>query len=284
MQKKWLTLLIVVATLVLGTAAVVAALKLRETQAPTAPASKPKAADELPPNPVEVTFSVSATAPSATITGPATGNVGQSLTYTGQASGQALSWVRLYWARTDADLTQSTSWTRIGTAQQNDFCNGTASCTATAAFTPASSGTYYVTVNASSTSGGSACSGNPSLSTKPIAGWSDCGANDLITLTVSAAAGTPTPSPSPSPSPTPGRASPTPSPSPTPSSGPGTSATPSPSPTPAARATASPKAKVQASPSPVAQETLPVAGINIPGVVAALGGIMLLLLGLALAL
>lgn len=281
MQRKWLTLLIVVATLVLGTLAVVVALKLREAQAPTAPTSKPRAADELPANPLEVSFSVSATAPSATITGPASGNVGQALTYTGQASGQALSWVRLYWAPTTADLTKSSSWTRIGTAQQNDFCNGAASCTATAAFTPAAAGTYYVQVSAASIGGGPACSGNPSLATTPIQNWTDCGASDLVTLTVSAAAGTPSPTPTPSLPPGPSL-SPSPSPSPTPSSTPA-GATKSPSPTPAGAA-ASPKAKAQASPSPVAQETLPVAGVNIPGVVAALGGIMILLLGLALAL
>ncbi len=104
-----------------------------------------------------------------------------------------------------------------------------------------------------------------------------------IEFNIAALPTTPTPSPSVSPTPSPSassKTSPTPTPSPSPSSAPGVT----PSPTPAAGAVASPQAKAQSSPSPAAKETLPVAGVNIPTGVGIMGGIMLLLLGLALAL
>jgi len=268
-------IIVVVITVILGAAAVVAALRFREAQTPTAPKSKPKAASEL----------------SAIVEGPTIAKTGDTLSYKATATGQKLSWVRIYWIENDKDLNDATKWgPAIGA---NDSCNGTTTCSVTAPLTPIGAGTNYIAVVAKDQNLGP-CSGNPLVdtitdkATSPVKGWIDCGPNDRISLSVSQSgdvlndspyelslavgtpAGTPTPTPSPSPSPTP---------TVTPKVTPGFGGITSPSPSP--KVSPSPKAK--ASPSPKAEE-LPVAGFNIPTGVGIMGGIMLLLLGLALAL
>lgn len=269
-------IIIVVITIILGAGAVVAALRLREAQAPTAPKSKPKAAAQI----------------SAMVEGPTIAKTGDTLSYKATATGQKLAWVRVYWIESDQDLNDATKWgPAIGA---NDNCGGTATCSVTAPLTPTSAGTNYIAVVANDQTVGH-CSGNPLVddrtdkATSPVKGWVDCGPNDRISLTVSqggdvltespfelgfsvlGAAATPTPTPSPSPSP-----------SPTPTPGAGGITTPSPKASPTPKASPSPKAKASPSPSPEAE--LPVAGVNIPTAVGIMGGIMLLLLGLALAL
>ena len=283
-------IIIIVITIILGAGAVVAALRLREAQAPTAPKSKPKAASEL----------------SAIVEGPTIAKTGDTLSYKGTATGQKLSWIRIYWIENDNDLGEATKW---GPAlASNDNCGGTATCSVTAPLTPTNAGTNYIAVTVSDQTLGQ-CSGNPLVdnitdkATSPVKGWIDCGANDRVSLTVSqsgdvltesplelafsvqAAAATPTPSPTPTPPA--GVASPTPTPpagvaSPTPTPGAGGVATPSPKASPTPKAPPTPKA--QASPSPSSEAELPVAGVNVPTAVGIMGGIMLLLLGLALAL
>lgn len=273
-------IIIIVITIILGAGAVVTALRLREAQAPTAPKSKPKAAAEL----------------SAIVEGPTIAKTGDVLSYKGTATGQKLAWVRIYWIENDKDLLDPSKWgPAIGS---NDNCNGTTTCTATASLTPTNAGTNYIAVVANDQTLGP-CSGNPLVdnitnkATSPVKGWIDCGPNDRISLTVSqsgdvltenplelgfsvqAAVATPTPSPTP----TPPAAGVTPS--PTPGFGGLTSPTLTPKASPTPKTSPSPKA--QASPSPKAAE-LPAAGVNVPTAVGVMGGIMLLLLGLALAL
>ncbi|MEK7558896.1 MAG: hypothetical protein AAB521_01155 [Patescibacteria group bacterium] len=114
--------------------------------------------------------------PSASITGPTTGKVGQTLTYTGTAnvsSGNLISG-DLYWSPTSTE-----SWT--------GFANGTgvplsgSSQSFSKTWTPTDPGTYYVVVNAVSTGG--QCTGNTFSITPP---WVDCGPNDHLTVTISA--------------------------------------------------------------------------------------------------
>lgn len=128
--------------------------------------------------------------PTASIDGPLAVKAGEPTTnYTASANGTNLGWVRMYYAlksTIDAGTTSPNPWTRIGDATQNDYCNGSSSCTATAPNTFTSPGQYYVAVNANQVDGaGNAmpCTGNPQ---RPLAsGWTDCGPSDLLTVDVS---------------------------------------------------------------------------------------------------
>lgn len=273
-RKVKKAIIVIVITVILGAAAVVAALRFREAQAPTAPKSKPKAAAEL----------------SAIIEGPTLVKTGETVSYKGTATGQKLTWVRIHWVESAADLSDPTKWgPAIG---GNDACNGTTTCTVTASYTPTVTGTQYITVVANDQILGP-CSGNPLVdnitdkATSPVKGWVDCGPNDRVSLSVSQGGDVLTDSPlelgfsvlgaqaTPTPTPTPPAAGATPSPTP-----PGFGGITSPSPSP--KVSPSPKAKASPSPSPEAE--LPIAGVNVPTAVGIMGGIMLLLLGLALAL
>jgi len=85
--------------------------------------------------------------------------------------------------------TSTQSWTQL---DGDHSCGGTGdtSCTITRTWTPTTAGTYYVTCNAYD-SEGAKCSGNPWC---PCDGWSDCGSNDYVTVTVQDSCAPPPPS------------------------------------------------------------------------------------------
>ncbi|MAG59370.1 hypothetical protein CMO96_01085 [Candidatus Woesebacteria bacterium] len=176
MKKKIITGIVLVSTLVLGTIAVITALKLREVETPTAPSSRP-AADTLP-TPLEIGFTVDPDGSlSAEVRGPTEAEIGQSRTYTATASGLAIEFVQIFWAESDDDLADTNSWTLMG---ENTSC-GSSACATTGQFEATKAGTYTIVVNAKDSTPGAICSGNPAN----IPGWAACGSDDEITLVVS---------------------------------------------------------------------------------------------------
>lgn len=152
---------------------------------------------------------------SASITGPTTGNTGESLRYNATASGQNLRGIEIFRAKVGSDITRREAWTNIGS---NLSCNNQATCTTSGSFTPSENGQYYVAVNAYELNNARVCSGNPAVKDGRVTGWAVCGPNDLITLTVDAATPTLTPTPTSgvTPTPTPPGATPTPTATPVP--------------------------------------------------------------------
>ncbi|MEK7573266.1 MAG: CAP domain-containing protein [Patescibacteria group bacterium] len=116
-----------------------------------------------------------ASVPTASISGPTSATVGQTLTYTGTAwdtSGHLLA----------GDIyrspTASENW--IGLVTNTPLAGSGQSFSATWNTTGMSPGTYYVVVNAYSSGG--KCTGN---TFQIAAGWTDCGPNDHLTVTLS---------------------------------------------------------------------------------------------------
>lgn len=138
------------------------------------------------------------------ILGPSSGVVGQTLKYTAKGeSEQGEGYVSIHWAKTTSDITKRESWNQIA---KSDLIRGFKcwvyavsglECTVDAFFTPQEAGEYYVSVVV--TDKGVQCSGNPKYDA--VSGWTDCGGNDLITLTVASPSVSPIPSISPSPTP-----------------------------------------------------------------------------------
>lgn len=151
------------------------------------------------------------------IEGSTTGTVDQNLKYTAKGlSNRNVKSVAIYWARANADLTQGSSWTQIAKTEDctGFFASGLGECPAEGVFTPKEAGEYYISVVVIGDVG--PCSGNPRYDA--VAGWLDCGQNDLIKLTVSQFVGESLPTPTPTSEPTPS-ANPTPLPSSTPAPG-----------------------------------------------------------------
>lgn len=153
-------------------------------------ASIPGWSDCGPNDLIELTIAAPITpAPTLTgsISGPTTGTVGQRLAYAARGDSQpgGAKFVTMHVAKTTADLTLASSWTKIGEQEAScggAYASGLSYCPASGSFTPVEAGTYYVTVVVVPESG-SPCSGNPRYNAIP--GWLDCGLNDAITLTVS---------------------------------------------------------------------------------------------------
>lgn len=126
---------------------------------------------------VTLTLTVPNSPPTGSITGPTSGNPGDALSYTATASdvNSNLNQIGLYISPTTVE-----NWTFLGNC--TFAATGSANCTKTIP-TDRPAGTYYLTLNAYDPL--AACTGNPFL--KP-AGWTDCGANDYLTLSLATAA------------------------------------------------------------------------------------------------
>ncbi len=116
--------------------------------------------------------------PTASLTGPASGKTGEAMAFSAKAQGEQLQWTRIHWAKATSDLTQGSSWTMVA---GNDNCNGASECSVTGKFAPGEAGEYWLAVTANNPGG--SCSGNPKVAEVP--GWSDCGANSRVKVSVS---------------------------------------------------------------------------------------------------
>lgn len=117
----------------------------------------------------------------ATLTGPISGTVNQPVKFSAVSSGENLSNMQIFAAKTSADLSKSTSWTLVA---QNTSCQGN-SCNTDGSFTPNEITSYYVVINATDSSG--TCSGNPLLLQNSLPGWLICGDSSRLTFTSQAA-------------------------------------------------------------------------------------------------
>lgn len=118
----------------------------------------------------------------ATISGPSSMRLGQTVSYEAKAQGQDLAWARIYWAKADSDLTKAESWTSIG---GSDCVEGSTTCSATGEFTPPGQGSYWLASVANDRKLGP-CSGNPEWASVP--GWKDCGPTSRLSVQVSSRA------------------------------------------------------------------------------------------------
>jgi len=118
-------------------------------------------------------------APRATISGPASGKVGDALSFTAEAfdTDNNLTKVQIFYAPTTADLSKGESWTLCG---ESSFAPvGSRTITKTCAFS--SPGSYWVVANAYD-SGQCRCTGNPSY-INPY--WSrKCGTDSYMTVNI----------------------------------------------------------------------------------------------------
>lgn len=155
---------------------------------PTSPFSRAGGGPITPPLPIESPPPLPGFAPTTTLNGPTDAIAGINRgSYDAKAQGQDLIWVRIYWALTTSDLSETSSWTLLA---ENDSCNGENQCSVSGALTPPTQGTYVMAANAHSKNG--TCSGNPYIQgitdpdTSPVPGWVDCGPGSRINIEVMA--------------------------------------------------------------------------------------------------